>query len=785
MKMIRTALLVVACVCGLLDGSGRGLQAEVVTLRNGMRYEGAVVEIVGVADNPLKPKADGGAITSKLIVMIDDEVRRVYIPQRMIAALAPGEGAPLERIELFQPVQQQGRRLAVMGDIIRETPFDDWGRRVLVLQGGSMGSVELVQGITVISPVFTKLEGLAGYVSDMRVRTSTLPRDTLSRLLMRQIDVADPDQRLKVVRLYIQSERFKDAREEMERVLKDFPELTELEKQVTALNQLSANRLIQEIELRGEAGQFATAQHLLANFPSTGVAGETLLRVRGLLSDYDKQLQQREFVLTSLETQLAAIKDEGVRAEVAPAVAEIQAELNLNTLDRMADYLRLSSDPATPPEQLVALAVSGWYLGSGAGLENLAVAASFREVRDLVVKYLESTNQAQRDDVLDQLSKLEGGTPRYLAPLIAHLKPSAGELPEPWEKIPGLFELQRSGLPRDDDFRYLIQLPPEYDPYRRYPCVVTLHGVGSDPARQIEWWAGGYSPSLNTRLGQASRRGFIVIAPYWARERQTSYEYSMREHAAVIWTLRDACRRFSIDTDQVFLSGHGTGGDAAWDIALAHPDLWAGAIPMVASSDKYITRYWENAERVPLYFVFGELDGSRLIDNATNLDRYLTRMSGQFDTTVVEYRGRGPDHFIDEVQEIFKWMTLPSRRRDFLPKEFKAVTMRPWDSYFWWVETENLPARSMVMPLNWPDNRARPATIEARALPNNRVVVNSPADTTTVWLAPEIVDFDRAITVDINNRTVKDDLAPSAAVILEDVRLRCDRQHPFWAKARL
>ena len=142
--------------------------------------------------------------------------------------------------------------------------------------------------------------------------------------------------------------------------------------------------------------------------------------------------------------------------------------------------------------------------------------------------------------------------------------------------------------------------PPEYDPYKKYPCIVTLNGAGTTPVQQIDWWAGSLKEGAALRYGQASRHGYIVIAPTWSRKHQKEYEYSAREHAAVLFSLRDACRRFSVDTDRVFLTGHSMGGDAVWDISLAHPDLWAGVIPFVSSSDKYVPHYTQNAKGLPM-----------------------------------------------------------------------------------------------------------------------------------------------------------------------------------------
>jgi predicted esterase len=322
-----------------------------------------------------------------------------------------------------------------------------------------------------------------------------------------------------------------------------------------------------------------------------------------------------------------------------------------------------------------------------------------------------------------------------------------------------------------------VQLPPEYDPLRRYPAVITLHSAVSTPLNQIEWWAGSPGPD-GLRRGQATRQGTIVIAPAWARQGQSSYEASAREHAAVLTALRAALRRFAIDTDRVFLSGHSLGGDAAWDIALAHPDLWAGLMLITPTADRYVRHYWHNARQLPIYVVGGELDGTTIARNAVDLDRYLDR---GFDTTYVEYRGRGHEHYSDEILRLFDWMGR--KRRTFFPPAIDVVSMRPWDRFFWWVEMESAPPRTVVLPTNWPPPpNTRPLSIEAKVGVNNSLAVRCGAERVKVWLAPDLVDFTRPVTVTIDSRqALSGRITPDIELLLEDLRLRADRQHPFWA----
>jgi predicted esterase len=866
----------------LVLASAAAASADTFTLKNGLIVEGSPGKIGSIGADPLKAV---GATDLKQIILVDNQLTRTFFGTNQLAV--PAAPAPLVTAEKFliqQRVAVAGRTIGSVGPIIRVTPFDEWGRRIFTMNTAK-GAVDVVQGITEITPTYTKVEAIQGagnYIWTMRIATSSIPRETLSKILYHEIDTKNSDQRLKIVRLYLQSERISDARAELEQLIKDFPALAALTKQVEILQQVSAQRIIKEVELRQAAGQYQRAIVVLEQFPQEGVAGETLLKVREMLGELAELKAQGDNVQALLKAQVDALKDDKVREQLKPILEEIAADLNVHTLDRMADFLRLANDPGLSAEQKLSLAISGWLLGNGSGLDNIAVSKSLVEVRDLVRQYLASTRKPERDNILTQLESKEGATPAYIAKLLAHMKPplektvllepvdlgdaaavlglgdkpaavltkpepavvppppapalaepkaggcgpddakpaAKGDLPprgildgdpaappavlgakpaakapaaEPAKPvapadaaaagpvaatgIPGMFEITVAGLPEDPQIKYYLQLPPEYDPYRRYPCIVTLNGAGTSPQQQIDWWAGGYNSDMQNRFGQASRHGYIVLAPRWTREHQRSYEYTAREHAAALYTLRDACKRFAIDTDRVFLSGHSMGGDAAWDIGLAHPDLFAGVIPIVATADKYVKhKYRENAKYLPLYFVCGEKDGNKLALNADEWDHYLTHLG--YDTMIVQYQGRGHEHFHDEVQRLFDWMNL--HKRNFFPKEFTVYSMRPWDNFFWWVETSKPKPANIILPAEWAPT-AHAGSIEANVLATNGVRVKSTTDQVTVWLSPEMVDFSTKMSITINNRrqTVP---TPSIVTLLEDARTRGDRQHPFWAK---
>ncbi|WP_425398274.1 alpha/beta hydrolase-fold protein [Aeoliella sp.] len=756
--------------------------SAIIQLNDGRVLTGKVVQVAGVAEDPTDPNPLAGEVKVTPILIVDDGLRRTYVATRDLQPTPPTEEEKTVRFRLWQNVADHGGYLASVGPRLGAEPWDPFGRRTFHMQSPD-GPLSIIQGITEITPLYVRIEGLTGARRpvqwDMRLATSSVPRDQLTAMLHQLIDDNDYEGRLQIVQLYLQAKRYPEASKELQEVLADFPDRDELKDNLRQLRQLAARSILKELEMRRQAGQDNLVQTLLPNFPAEEVAGETLQQVRQVLNEYEQLAARRELYFTRLEEEVGKIEDAG-HAELAKVfMEEVKSDLSYSTLDRGAAFLQLVNDDTLTPEDKVSLAMSGWLLGATEATDNFAVASSLMQVRNKVLEYLREEQAARRAQILAEIRDLEGGTPERVAQILKLVKPPQ-PVPEGAQRGVRYYEIGVELAPPSGPVRYLVQLPPDYDPLRSYPTILTLNGHGYRPELQLDYWAGGEHPTVG-RIGHAMRHGYIVIALDWMEPHQADYEYTLREHQAVLGTLRDAMRRFSIDTDRVFLTGHGAGGDAAWDIGLSHPDMWAGVIPFLARADKYVKHYRDHAKYVDWYFVDGELDGDNIEHNATQYDLYLRP---SIPATLVEYRGRGYEPYQDEILRLFDWMNRRKRRPP--PKEIECRSMRPWDNFFWWIELEGLPEHSMVDPAVWSLKRRKRATqIRGREYDNNKLAVFHQAERTTVWLSPEIIDFDKPIQVELNGRRIgpRDRMVrPDLGVLLEDARTRGDRQRPYWAK---
>ena len=208
----------------------------------------------------------GGGVQNKTIHFVNDGLRRVFYSSYQ-EAYRSDDVETLQSIRLKkQPVQRQGPVIGTVAPFTKPpTPFDEWGRRKVTMRG-PRGRLEIVQGITEVTPGYVRIQALSSRPPmqwDMRLSTTSIPRDTLSRILKKYVDQQDSEERLSVVRLYLQAQRYDDARAELDGVIKDFPNLADLKKQLEELERLHTTQKIDELKLRQTSGQHHLVWNLL------------------------------------------------------------------------------------------------------------------------------------------------------------------------------------------------------------------------------------------------------------------------------------------------------------------------------------------------------------------------------------------------------------------------------------------------------------------------------------------------------------------------------------------
>ncbi|MFN0052531.1 MAG: hypothetical protein ACKV0T_10075 [Planctomycetales bacterium] len=645
--------LAVASIIVLAPELALVLPAGEVVLKNGVTLRGTLTDIETLVTGPKRAKQ--GPIPSFPILMVSTPLQRYFVSQRQKEQV--NKDIDLGRSEAFRIPQQKrsgsGRVIGVVGTYVKTPPpFDQFGRRTVVLEAPSK-NLTVIQGVTEITPEYVKVTAL-DYTWETAIATSSMKIDVLDAMLRQANPRNDPDHRLKIARFYIEAALYGPAQRELEAIAKESAERAETVREAQSiLKQAIAQELLSELKLRRAAGQHRFTYQNARGFPVDQVAAPLLREVRDISTRYEIEREQAEQVKSQLAELQAQLKDDPRLVDVGPRRVEISEGMNHTNFDRLDAFRKLADDNTLKPDEKLALALSGWVVGSSNAVPELDQALRLWQARFLVLDYLRTTpdGELERGRIRERLEALEGLSAERIAQLIPLLPPAL----DPAGAEPGKVVRIQVGSPKDEPpIAYSVMLPPEYHPEHQYPLIVALHSNNMTPAQELAFWGGG-----EEKIGQAQRHGYIVIAPeYTTKAAQAHYDFSPRTHQIVLGAIRDARRRFSVDSNRVFLSGHQMGGDAAFDIGLSHPDWFAGVIPIAATSDRHCQFYWENARNLPLYFISGELDRDTVSRNTKELMRMLLQ---NFNLIYVEFTGAGQDSFYSEIHKLFDWMSRHRR----------------------------------------------------------------------------------------------------------------------------
>jgi len=735
-------------------------------------------------------RGQGAPDRDNTLVYISDGLKRVVVRDSKIEKIEANNAFRTgERFQLVQPMAVHGGLMPKEVVSVEAGPWNERGRRSFRYIGSKLNKpIRMEQAIIDIGPHIVKIRGVDGFWVGL-VETNQVPRKVMTSLLARvdRKDMADRErveERERVVRFLMDMGWHAEAKQELERLVVDFPKADLKERVANArlyIQQAEAADRRSAIDVSRAAQQYHRASTLMKSFKEKGIPTELQVEVREI-ERHEEQEHAADLALAADLRKLAAqlpSSERGFWKEPLVEVLKAVDEAPDAVRHRFAAWRKARTQPGVTEGAQFALAMSGYVAGQEFAAPELKGAETLWRARGLVREYFVAGTPAARSEDTAALDGLEwpavGGSAdmirrlELLTRIVQLMPPPRHDDATTAEKT----MLHRVVEEEDNEpTEYAVRLPPEYHPLRSYPAIVVLHQDGQSPSAVIDEWA-----------AEASRRGYIVIAPEYNLPGQPpDYRYTASEHAAAELALRDARKRYSIDSDRVFAAGQVTGGNMAWDLALAHPDQFAGVVVISGLPAKYVPRYLPHHERLPLFVVIGDLAPAA---NEVVYNHYIKPLILKaWDITYVEYYRRGLEDLPEEIPHAFDWMDR--HRRDPNPKSFKVNTARSCDNRFYGVVIREFGPGRVTAPeaVEMLGQNLQPATIEMKSSSLSNLMQFKVKGTTwlDIWLSPKLIDFRRKVDIRVNDRSFnrQPKLKLEMESMLDDLRVRGDRQQIYW-----
>ncbi|MCS7045478.1 MAG: hypothetical protein NZO58_03885 [Gemmataceae bacterium] len=809
MRMRPLTLIVVSW--GVVVGSAAGQTNEAtIVFKDGFTIKGRVVQAKDVL---LDQKTGATFVIPKdgSFLYVDDDVRRFTFSPHQVQDVIPSKAGETRRdlpnIRLQKPTTRTNQFLPGW-TIERYSPWNEKWERVLTVNTGR-GKIDVRQRIIFMSPWQTHMM-LVEYNVDQQFLTKELGPafvvDMLNKYYGWKKNLSEVDKRLAIAQFVYHAGWYGVAFEELNRLVKEYPETKErAEGLIEQLKKLRAALFVEDLERTYRLGQHTEAQGRIAAYFKQDLAKDATekqhISVVDLKTRYETanaKLHQARHFLKTLPTLVELSK----RPFWTIAAATITEELILDNLARLETFLTFAQQheremqstgkPSHSAEEVLAIAVTGWLQGNSLAEPDVTMAHKLFKARMMVQEYLKTEERDARLKLAADFSREHELPIDMLARLLKHLPPVV-----PYDKTTDK-EQHKLDITIADGVAgsYLVQLPPDYTPYRPYPVLLALHSSRDKAADMVE------------RLRElGAHHGYVIVAPLWSpavKGRPTTYQYSVSEHLLVLDTLRDVRRRFNVDSDRVFLFGWEDGGAMAFDIGLAHPHEFAGVMPFNASVATFPAKCWSNAQYLPFYVVDGQASPSNSKETAALMREWVR---GNYPSLFVEYRGRTSEWYAWELPPMAEWM---NRKKRFHPtrelgrghtaggpgEEFR--TLRPTNNKFYWISAAGIDERHLADPADFPKH-PRPATVTANIFLGNesgtkaaRIWNQISIRTTgikqlTVWLAPNMIDFTKPTVIRVNGQQYGKErvVAPHLPTMLEEFYRSGDKDRIFYAKVEI
>jgi poly(3-hydroxybutyrate) depolymerase len=242
----------------------------------------------------------------------------------------------------------------------------------------------------------------------------------------------------------------------------------------------------------------------------------------------------------------------------------------------------------------------------------------------------------------------------------------------------------------DTEQPYSIYIPKNFNPKKKYPFVVMLHGAGSNHRLAMRR-VFGKSNFQGENDVEASRYfpewkdvDYIVAASY-ARG-TAGYQGIMEKD--VMDMVADVKKRFPIDEDRTYLTGLSMGGGGTLWVGLSYPDMWAAIAPVCPAPPDGTKEKLGNALNIPVHYFQGDKDPAVNVDSTRKLVAKMKELGNQVE--YAEYPNVQHDSWNNAYKDEFIFSWFSKFKRNKYPDRVRYATSQYKHNKAYWVAIDDI-----------------------------------------------------------------------------------------------
>jgi predicted peptidase len=209
---------------------------------------------------------------------------------------------------------------------------------------------------------------------------------------------------------------------------------------------------------------------------------------------------------------------------------------------------------------------------------------------------------------------------------------------------------------------YRLLKPEGYDPAKKYPLVIFLHGAGergNDNEAQLK-----HGVKEFVKSDVRKKYPCFLIAPQCpTRQVWAGLEGGFGSHKQaakpsepgrlVLELIGAMQKEYSIDPNRIYLTGLSMGGYGTWDLLARRPKLFAAGAPVCGGGDESTA---EKIANIPIWVFHGDKDTSVPVARSRTMVEALKKAGGHPKYT--EYPGVGHNSWDKAYAdpELMKWL---------------------------------------------------------------------------------------------------------------------------------